>query len=80
MSRATSKRQVTLKAIAEQYGIQPGDEIRWVPAGDSIRVIFGDPGVAQPARRQRLVLSDQATTRQQARERMQRERVPVETR
>ena len=26
------------KAIADQYGIKPGDELEWVPAGDSIRV------------------------------------------
>jgi AbrB family looped-hinge helix DNA binding protein len=40
MSKVTSKYRVTLpKAIAEQYGIRPGDEIDWVPAGDVIRVI-----------------------------------------
>jgi bifunctional DNA-binding transcriptional regulator/antitoxin component of YhaV-PrlF toxin-antitoxin module len=26
------------KAIADQYGIRPGDELEWVPAGESIRV------------------------------------------
>ena len=26
------------KAIADQYGIRPGDELEWVPAGDSIRI------------------------------------------
>jgi AbrB family looped-hinge helix DNA binding protein len=40
MSRVTSKLQVTVpKAIAERYGIRPGDEIDWVPAGDAIRVV-----------------------------------------
>ena len=35
----TSKLQLTVpKAIADQYGIKPGDELEWIPAGDSIRV------------------------------------------
>lgn len=35
----TSKLQLTVpKAIADQYGIKPGDELEWVPAGESIRV------------------------------------------
>ncbi len=39
MSKVTSKLQLTVpKAIADQYGIKPGDELEWVPAGDSIRV------------------------------------------
>lgn len=40
MSKVTSKLQVTIpKAIAEEYGIEPGDEIEFRPAGDFIRVI-----------------------------------------
>jgi bifunctional DNA-binding transcriptional regulator/antitoxin component of YhaV-PrlF toxin-antitoxin module len=35
----TSKLQLTLpKVIAEKYGIRPGDELEWTPAGESIRV------------------------------------------
>ncbi len=35
----TSKLQLTVpKVIADQYGIRPGDELKWIPAGDSIRV------------------------------------------
>ena len=35
----TSKLQLTVpKAIADQYGIKPGDELEWIPAGESIRV------------------------------------------
>ncbi len=35
----TSKLQLTVpKVIADQYGIRPGDELEWIPAGDSIRV------------------------------------------
>ena len=35
----TSKFQLTVpKKIADQYGIRPGDELQWLPAGESIRV------------------------------------------
>jgi AbrB family looped-hinge helix DNA binding protein len=68
MSKVTSKLQVTVpKAIAEQYRIRPGDEIEWVAAGDSIRVVTG--GAARPAfdLRTRLESFDQATARQRLR-------------
>ena len=39
MPKVTSKLQLTVpKAIADQYGIRPGDELEWIPAGESIRV------------------------------------------
>lgn len=39
MAKVTSKLQLTVpKAIADRYGIRPGDELDWVPAGDAIRV------------------------------------------
>jgi AbrB family looped-hinge helix DNA binding protein len=39
MPKVTSKLQLTVpKAIADQYGIRPGDELEWIPAGDSIRI------------------------------------------
>ena len=39
MPKVTSKLQLTVpKAIADQYGIRPGDELEWLPAGESIRV------------------------------------------
>jgi AbrB family looped-hinge helix DNA binding protein len=39
MPKVTSKLQLTVpKAIADQYGIRPGDELEWIPAGDSIRL------------------------------------------
>ena len=35
----TSKLQLTVpKVIADQYRIRPGDELEWIPAGESIRV------------------------------------------
>jgi len=39
MPKVTSKLQLTVpKVIADQYGIRPGDELEWIPAGESIRV------------------------------------------
>lgn len=63
MSKVTSKLQVTLpKAIADRFGIRPGDEIEWKAAGDGIRV--------EPVRNRqplsveaRLKLFDEATRR-----------------
>jgi AbrB family looped-hinge helix DNA binding protein len=69
VAKVTSKLQVTVpKAIADRYGIRPGDEIEWVPAGDSIRVI---PAGRSPQRDDlglRLKLFDAATERQRARQ------------
>ena len=40
MAKVTSKLQVTIpKAVAEQFGIRPGDEVDWVPAGEAVRVV-----------------------------------------
>ena len=40
MSKVTSKLQVTVpKALADRYGIQPGDDIRFEEAGEVIRVL-----------------------------------------
>ncbi len=69
MAKVTSKLQVTVpKALAKRYDIEPGDEIEWEAAGDVIRVV--------PPRRKRagdlatrLELFDEATARQQARQR-----------
>jgi len=69
MSKVTSKLQVTVpKALAEQYGIRPGDEIDWIAAGDAIRVV--PAGRREPLdMARRLELFDEATRRQRARER-----------
>jgi AbrB family looped-hinge helix DNA binding protein len=69
MSKVTSKLQITLpKAIADQYGIRPGDDIEWIPAGDTIRVI--PPSRQRPALdvQARLRLFDAATARQRRRQ------------
>jgi hypothetical protein len=40
MSKVTSTLQLTVrKAIADQYGIHPGDELEWIPAGNVIQVV-----------------------------------------
>lgn len=65
MARVTSKLQVTIpKVIAERYGIEPGAEIDWLPAGDAIRVV--PPGTVERRldRARRLQLFDRATERQ----------------
>jgi AbrB family looped-hinge helix DNA binding protein len=68
MAKVTSKLQVTVpKAIAERYGIRPGDEISWVPAGDIIRVVPSRPRPAAVDREAKLRLFDQATERQRRR-------------
>lgn len=42
MSKVTSKLQLTVpKVIADRYGIRPGDELQWLPAGESIRIELG---------------------------------------
>ena len=75
MSRVTSKLQLTVpKAIADQYGIRPGDDVEWVAAGEVIRVVPPARGNNRQGRAprldlpQRLKLFDQATERQSRRE------------
>ena len=68
MSKVTSKLQVTVpRKIAEQYHIQPGDEIDWVAAGEVIRVIPPGKVAASESRESRLRWFDQATERQRKR-------------
>lgn len=66
----TSKLQVTIpKRLADQYGIAPGDEIEFSSAGDGIRLMPARARVAvgiSPA--ERLRLFDEATVRQEERE------------
>lgn len=78
MSKVTSKLQVTVpKAVADQYGIRPGEELDWVPAGDAIRVIPATRrkmSEKELTLRQRLELFDRATERQRQRNERLRKR------
>jgi AbrB family looped-hinge helix DNA binding protein len=72
MSKVTSKLQVTLpKAVADQLGISPGDEIDWEIAGEAIRVIpVTKRRRVKDGAQTRVGLFDQATRRQRKRESM----------
>ena len=69
MAKITSKLQVTIpKAIADAYGLEPGDEIEFRPAGDLIRVV--PPGRRRRKRlsvEERLRLFDESIDRQEER-------------
>jgi AbrB family looped-hinge helix DNA binding protein len=68
MSKVTSKRQVTLpKELADEYGIEPGDELPWERGGEVIRVV---PATRMPRGltvEERLGLFDEATRRHEQR-------------
>jgi AbrB family looped-hinge helix DNA binding protein len=69
MAKVTSKYQVTVpRTIAEKYGIRPGDNIDWVPAGEVIRVVPDGKKTAPWSPESQLRLFDQATERQHARQ------------
>jgi AbrB family looped-hinge helix DNA binding protein len=70
MSKVTSKLQITIpKRIADEYGISPGDEIDFQPAGEAIRLIpAGAPRSSGLTLAERLRLFDRATERQRSRE------------
>ncbi|HUM01616.1 MAG TPA: AbrB/MazE/SpoVT family DNA-binding domain-containing protein [Thermoanaerobaculia bacterium] len=66
MSKVTSKLQVTLpKALAERYGIRPGDEITWKPSAEALRVeLPGREETSSLTREQKLALFDESWKRQ----------------
>lgn len=65
MAKVTSKLQVTIpKALATQFGITQGDEVAFVAAGDSIRLIPDAARIEAPDVHARLRIFDQATRRQ----------------
>ncbi len=69
MAKVTSKLQVTIpKALADRYGIRPGDDIEWESAGQYIRVVPPGRHRLRLNARERLELFDAATDRQQGRE------------
>ena len=67
MARVTSKLQVTIpKAVADRYGIAPGAELEFEPAGDAIRVVPARRPVR--AARDRVKLFEQMLARQRDRD------------
>ena len=71
MSKVTSKLQLTLpKALAVEYGIRPGDDVRFEGAGEVIRMVPEDANRAPTGldAEARLLLFDAATARQEARQ------------
>ena len=70
MAKVTSKLQLTLpKAIADQYKIRPGDDLDWLPAGETIRVVKRNtmPAAGPATLKERLQLFERAKTRQEKR-------------
>lgn len=69
MSKVTSKLQVTVpKVIADAYGIRPGSELEWIPAGDTLRVVPAAEAPEPMDTTERLRLFDEATARQKKRQ------------
>lgn len=69
MSKITSKLQVTIpKALAERYGIRPGDEVEFQAAGAFIRLVPSRARRPPLDQAERLRLFDEATARQAERE------------
>ncbi len=69
MAKVTSKLQVTIpKSLADRFGIQPGDDIEWVAAGETIRIVPQRRLPAQYTIEDRVTIFDQATERQRERE------------
>lgn len=77
MSKVTSKLQVTLpKAIADRYGVGPGSNVVFEPAGESIRVLVArEPGLGSSSGMSiadKQALLDAASLRQAVRNRRHR--------
>jgi AbrB family looped-hinge helix DNA binding protein len=73
MAKVTSKLQVTVpKSVAERYGIRPGDDIEWVAAGETIRIVPPQKGRKAMTVSERLRRFDLATARAERRKRPSR--------
>jgi AbrB family looped-hinge helix DNA binding protein len=77
MAKVTSKLRITVpKTIADRFGIQPGDEIEFLPGEDSLRIRLS-PEKLSARVEDRLRSFDQATRRQREREERQPRREAV---
>lgn len=73
MPRVTGKFQITLpKRLAESYGIRVGDEVAIVAAGESIAILPARSVATALPPGERLRQFDQATKRQDERQRRKR--------
>lgn len=78
MARVTGKFQITLpKRLAESYGIRVGDEVEIVAAGESIAILPARTPAPVLSPEERLRHFDQATSRQEVRQRSGQQRGPV---
>lgn len=72
MPKVTSKLQLTVpKAIADQFGIKPGDMLQWTAVGETIRVTpvgKGRPNREGRTVEERLQLFDEASGRRRRRQ------------
>ena len=69
MAKVTSGPRVTIpKSIARRYEIRPGDEIDWIPAGDSIGLVKRNRRRKAVDVAERLRLFDEATERHRRRQ------------
>jgi AbrB family looped-hinge helix DNA binding protein len=65
----TSKLQVTIpKALADRFGISPGDEIEWQAAGEAIRIAPAGRPQQGSSTDARLRAFDRATVRRDERQ------------
>lgn len=73
MAKVTSKLQVTVpKALADEYGIRPGDEVLWVRSGEAVRMVPARSLPPALSAEEKLALFDAATKRQRARQKGKR--------
>lgn len=69
MAKVTAKLQVTIpKALARQYGLEPGDEVTWQAAGDAIRLVPASLRKARLSPEERLARFRASMERQRQRE------------
>ncbi|MEX2125104.1 MAG: AbrB/MazE/SpoVT family DNA-binding domain-containing protein [Woeseia sp.] len=72
MTRVTGKFQITLpKRLVDIYGIQVGDEVELVAAGDTIAIVPARVAKAAASTEERLHYFDQTTQHQREREQAQ---------
>ena len=77
MTRVTGKFQITLpKRIVDTYGIRVGDEVELVAAGEAIAIVPARATRPSVSPAGRLRYFDEATRRQQARDRSHKQTSP----